>query len=928
MNGLGCQGVTDKQRSRLARRRRMATAVVAMLFVVMGTFAASAVAAKPSWTLPPEIVGEERIGAEDVCGSGSWTESPSFEYEFVREGIPISARAPYPGNVHFYSKADVGHQIWCIVTASNGEGSTTAETWNAIGPPQEGPTGKPPENLTKPEITGTPAVGKVLTCSTGTWTENPTSYTYQWLRNKEGVGGATASTHTVVSEDEGKSLSCQVTAGNASGKAAAESTGMLVQPTGVAPKNTEAPKVLGTPAVNEVLTCYEGTWEGSAPLIYRFQWVRDGTKIAMATGSTYSVEAGDEGHRLSCSVTAENKIGKLEAASTEVSISTRPPQVVEPPAISGTPGLGLTLICSTGTWTGAGTPFKYEAQWLRDGSPISGATSGKYTVVAADVGHSLICAVTATNTAKQSATSLSASKVVPEKGGEGKPVNTGKPGISGSAAAGHELTCSQGTWTENPTHFTYQWWRDPKKTGAKPLELGTTSVYKVVPEDEGHTLSCKVTAINAEGSAEAESEAIKVAGSPPINEFAPEVAEASGTPQVGESLTCVRGSWRGAPPPEYTYRWLRDKSTVIGVTNVYTLTTADRGHAVSCVVKAKNIEGEAEAESSNGVYIGGSPPVDIIAPAIAGTPTENAALTCGEGTWSGTPTPAFSVQWLLNNVPIPSATGSTYVVRSSDRGLNLTCLVTAKNIEGTATASSAVVHVPGIRPTPVEDPKVAGGSGVGQTLTCEPGIWEGKPPPVFSYQWLRDQTPISGATGKTYLVERGDVGHLITCNVTARNSEGTAEVGSKNSAVITVPGSGGNTGNTGGGGSQSVLSYQQMLDAVSKQLVRALGNLRLVPVLKGGGNAFAFVAPAVGTLEVVWYVYVQGAHKKTTKLVLAEGKTYFSKALSKATVRVRLTAKGRAALAHRKQFKVTARGVFAVANSGPVTWLAPILLKH
>ncbi len=44
----------------------------------------------------------------------------------------------------------------------------------------------------------------------------------------------------------------------------------------------EAPKVLGTPPVNEVLTCYEGTWEGSAPLTYKFQWLRDGTNITLA----------------------------------------------------------------------------------------------------------------------------------------------------------------------------------------------------------------------------------------------------------------------------------------------------------------------------------------------------------------------------------------------------------------------------------------------------------------------------------------------------------------------------------------------------------------------------------------------------------------------------------------------------------------------
>ncbi len=134
---LGCQGLSDSQRSSLARGRRMAMAVAAMLVVLAAGSASSArPSASQSTPFPPEIVGEERVGAEDVCGSGSWTESPTFEYEFVREGIVISARAPYPGNVHFCSKADEGHQLWCIVTAKNGSGSTRQKAGTASARPK------------------------------------------------------------------------------------------------------------------------------------------------------------------------------------------------------------------------------------------------------------------------------------------------------------------------------------------------------------------------------------------------------------------------------------------------------------------------------------------------------------------------------------------------------------------------------------------------------------------------------------------------------------------------------------------------------------------------------------------------------------------------------------------------------------------------
>jgi len=64
------------------------------------------------------------------------------------------------------------------------------------------------------------------------------------------------------------------------------------------------------------------------------------------------------------------------------------------PAISGTAAPGQTLSCQPGTWTGSPT---YAFVWKRDGTTVgSGQT---YVVTAADAGHPITCAVTATNSA-------------------------------------------------------------------------------------------------------------------------------------------------------------------------------------------------------------------------------------------------------------------------------------------------------------------------------------------------------------------------------------------------------------------------------------------------------------------------------------------------------------------------------------------------
>jgi uncharacterized protein (DUF2141 family) len=75
-----------------------------------------------------------------------------------------------------------------------------------------------PVNTAAPTLTGTPKLGQTLTCSTGTWANNPTAYTYAWLREGTPIAGQTGSTYVVQSADVGHSISCQVTAGNAGGE--------------------------------------------------------------------------------------------------------------------------------------------------------------------------------------------------------------------------------------------------------------------------------------------------------------------------------------------------------------------------------------------------------------------------------------------------------------------------------------------------------------------------------------------------------------------------------------------------------------------------------------------------------------------------------------------------------------------------------------
>lgn len=81
-----------------------------------------------------------------------------------------------------------------------------------------------PANLQLPAISGVAQVGETLTALEGVWSNNPTSYQYQWVNDDSGdLVGAINKTYTPQVSDEGDAISVKVTAINAAGNATAES---------------------------------------------------------------------------------------------------------------------------------------------------------------------------------------------------------------------------------------------------------------------------------------------------------------------------------------------------------------------------------------------------------------------------------------------------------------------------------------------------------------------------------------------------------------------------------------------------------------------------------------------------------------------------------------------------------------------------------
>ncbi|SED74021.1 hypothetical protein SAMN05444161_3887 [Rhizobiales bacterium GAS191] len=165
----------------------------------------------------PTISGSSNLGSTlEVLNPGEWDPIPTgFTYQWMQTGgSEISGATSI---TYTTVTADENALISCVVTGTNADGSASAPS-NSLGPILA-----PPANAVAPVVSGSITLGGVLNVTNGTWTNAPTSYGYQWLRDGTAIPGANAASYTTVAADETTMISCTVTATNAAGSVGATS---------------------------------------------------------------------------------------------------------------------------------------------------------------------------------------------------------------------------------------------------------------------------------------------------------------------------------------------------------------------------------------------------------------------------------------------------------------------------------------------------------------------------------------------------------------------------------------------------------------------------------------------------------------------------------------------------------------------------------
>ena len=699
--------------------------MVLAAIALLGLFAGAAAAAEhgtgpPHNTAAPVVAGNAVEGRKLKASTshGTWTGRSPFTFSEFWSRCSATGTECHPiagatGLSYRALAADVGHRLTLTEVATNSEGSG-----EAASAPSAIVAAAAPKRRKAPTLAGSAIDGRLLTVTGGVWNgTTPLTFTYQWERCKgracQLIAGATGAAYRAQTADIGLKVRAFVTAHNAAGEATAKSKASAKVLAG-SPLNLSPPSISGLVVPGQTLTANDGTWVGTPPINYTYQWLSCAplgggcTEIAGATEPAYAVGLGEIGDAFEVTVTATNAEGAASATSPEtsaVSGGSQPPENLIAPSVIGLDLTGQTLTAVEGLWTGT-EPITYSFQWELCNSAgascgaISGATESTYKIPDGDTGHTLRVDVTATNVVtsveKDSATTGELLGVGPK--------DTELPTVSGTATAGQTLTASSGKWTgTEPILYEYEWLRcntaGSECTAASAASL--LPVYTASGADVGHTLRVKVIAKNIAGSGTAESGPTSaVAGVLPSNVIAPLVL---GLDITGQTLTATEGTWTGTEPISYSFQWELCNSAgascgaISGATkSTFVIPDGDAAHTLRVDVTATNVAGSVEKTSATTGELLGVGPKDTELPTVSGTATAGQTLTASSGKWTGTEPILYEYEWLRCNTAGSECTAASaasllpvYTASGADVGHTLRVKVIAKNIAGSGTAESA-----------------------------------------------------------------------------------------------------------------------------------------------------------------------------------------------------------------------------------------------
>jgi subtilase family protein/concanavalin A-like lectin/glucanase superfamily protein len=696
-----------------------------------------------------------------------------------------------------------------------------------------------PALVAPPTIGGVAQVGESLSATGGVWSGSaPIANVQRWQRCDAlgsvcvDIVGSMGAAYTVAPVDVGSTLRVAVTATNAVGSetGVSDPTALVsAAPVGpLPPVNLSPPTVTGTATEGQTLTASEGTWGGSFPVAYSFQWERcDATgtgcvDAAGATGVRYVLGASDVGATLRVVVRAADAGGSTTATSVPsavVSAAPSPPAISAPPAVTGDAREGATLIAAPGIWTPTGS-FTHNYVWERCGADygqtvLADAPAGYWRLDDAGLstpdssGHGLAGVVSGTG--HQSADGATASSPALALGADG---GVEVPGVTNDAftdgftlEAWVHLDHAQqdkallGRWRYTEGGGALLWIDAHGRYGlAVGRDLSKYLTTNVAPQPgtwehvvgtwDGAVLRLFVNGAEV-GSKPYADELGKPLRTFAIGKYGDPTHYTSGA--IDEAALYSHA----LPAADVQRHHAAGCHAIAGATGQsYTLGSADLGSRLRVEVGATNEAGSAAAFSNATAPVAGAAPVSLTPPSLSGDPVETKTLTASAGTWSGTQPIQHSYRWERCDATgsgcaeIPGSTGDTHALTTADVNGTVRAVVTASNATGSTDAASlASPTILAASPVSITAPIVTGVAEDGGALLASTGAWDGLEA-THDVSWERCDAfgascaAIAGASDTSYMLDEADVGRTVRAVVTATNAVGSSVAFSAASPVV------------------------------------------------------------------------------------------------------------------------------------------------
>jgi len=377
----------------------------------------------PAGTPPPSLVTPSGLGglaqqdqtlrltagvwANSTTQNEIWNDCNSAGHDCTP--IPGQTVAGF-GDSYVITAADVGHTIVVVETATGPGGSTTVDSapTAVVIPPA-------PVNLTPPALFGAAQQGQTITLTYGTWAYGR-NQTGTWFdcstagNHCTPIAGPTGAhvgqSYVITAADVGHTIVVVETATGPGGSTTVDSapTAVVIPP---APVNLTPPALFGAAQQGQTITLTYGTWAYStAQTGIWFDCDSAGAACLESSnqppGDRYVLGAADVGHTIVLAETATGPGGSttVNSGPTAVVSPAVAPKNLTPPSLHGTAQQGQTITLTYGTWAGS---TEQAGTWLDcDGSGGACAVSSnqplgdKYVLGAADVGHTIVFAETAT----------------------------------------------------------------------------------------------------------------------------------------------------------------------------------------------------------------------------------------------------------------------------------------------------------------------------------------------------------------------------------------------------------------------------------------------------------------------------------------------------------------------------------------------------